>query len=199
MTLFDECRYQACRVYIHFSHLFYNYGLLMFLSILKKIERYFEEYIACACIVTVSACVILQVILRYAFNTGLSWTEELASFAMVWAVYMGASLGIRERYHVRILAFVVLLPKKISTLFIALGDVILLLFCFFMITVGYEYLTLLWQQPSYSPSLNISIFWPHSIVVLGYILISLRILQIYINWFNSNKDFAPGLPDEYRK
>ncbi|MGR0278870.1 TRAP transporter small permease [Marinomonas dokdonensis] len=169
----------------------------MFLFLSRKFDKHFEEYVASFCIAVISICVISQVVLRYVFGTGLTWTEEVSSISMVWAVYMGASLGIRERYHVRILAFVMLFPKKISLIFIILGDVVLLSFCIFMIVAGYDYLYLLWSQPSYTPSLKIDLFWPHSIVVFGYILIIFRLLQLYCKWFFSDRKIAPGMPEEY--
>ena len=81
----------------------------MKIPILTLLDRHFEEAIACLCLATVAVCVIMLVFLRYVFNTGLIWTLELSSFAMVWCVSMGASLAIRERYHVRILVGVSLI------------------------------------------------------------------------------------------
>ena len=72
-------------------------------TIIKLLESKFEEIFACLALVIISLCVISQVISRYVFNFGITWTEELAGFAMPWAIYMGAALGVRERFHIRIL------------------------------------------------------------------------------------------------
>jgi len=166
--------------------------------IFTLLERHFEEAFACLCFSIVAVCVMLQVILRYVFNTGLIWTEELSSFAMVWGVYMGASLAIRERYHVRILVGVVALPRLIGLPLILVGDFLLLVFCIFMMFIGAEYLTMLWQHPTISPALNINQFWPHSIVVIAYLLIALRVMQIYVGWFREGRLDLPGMPTEFQ-
>ena len=79
---------------------------------LKWLERNFEELICCTCLSVIAVAVFAQVIARYVFEIALHWTEETASIAMVWAVYMGASLCVRERFHIRILVGVQALPTR---------------------------------------------------------------------------------------
>jgi TRAP-type transport system small permease protein len=42
-----------------------------------------------------------QVLLRYAFNITLSWSEELSLGLFTWTVLLMAALGVREGFHVR--------------------------------------------------------------------------------------------------
>ena len=167
-------------------------------SFFRLLDRHFEEAIACACIAAVACFVFLQVILRYAFNTALVWTEELSGFAMVWTVYMGASLAVRERFHVRIMAGVVALPRPVALPLVILADLMWLGFNLFMIGVGLDYLAVLRERTSTSPALNIDMLWPESIVVIGYVLMTLRLLQIYVRWWRSGREELPGLSAEYQ-
>ncbi|MBU1361839.1 MAG: TRAP transporter small permease [Gammaproteobacteria bacterium] len=165
---------------------------------LRWLDRHFEEFVACTCIAAVACFVFLQVILRYVFNSALVWTEELSGFAMVWTVYMGASLAVRERFHVRIMAGVVALPRRLAIALVVLADLAWLGFNLFMIQVGLEYLAVLRERPSASPSLGIDMLWPESIVVIGYVLMTLRLLQIYVRWWLSDRKELPGLSAEYQ-
>jgi len=47
-------------------------------------------------------CLVLQIVARYLFNAPLSWTEEAAVFLFVWTMLLLASVGVRERFHVRL-------------------------------------------------------------------------------------------------
>lgn len=165
---------------------------------LRWLERHFEEAIACGCITAVACFVFLQVILRYAFNTALSWTEELSGIAMVWAVYMGAALAVRERFHIRIMAGVVALPRPLALALVLLADAVWLAFNLFMIRVSVDYLRLLWAKPSTSPSLGINMFWPETIVLIGFVLMTLRLLQIYWRWLAEGRRELPGVSPEYQ-
>ena len=53
----------------------------------------------------------LQVVLRYAFNITLSWSEELSLGLFTWTVLLMAALGVREGSHVRMSLLIQRLPK----------------------------------------------------------------------------------------
>ena len=51
-----------------------------------------------------------QVLLRYAFNITLSWSEELSLGLFTWTVLLMAALGVREGFHVRMSLLIQRLP-----------------------------------------------------------------------------------------
>jgi C4-dicarboxylate transporter DctM subunit len=69
---------------------------------LSKLDRYFEEVICTICLTVLVGSVLLQVILRYVFSTAAVWAEETAVYGMIFAVYLGATMAVRERAHLRI-------------------------------------------------------------------------------------------------
>lgn len=163
-----------------------------FKKVFNFFESKFEEIFACFALVIISLCVIFQVISRYVFNFGITWTEELAGFAMPWAIYMGAALGVRERFHIRILVGVRSLPMMAQYLIIFIGDFLWLAFNIFMIKYGIDYLKLMWEFPVISQTLSISNFWPETIIVIAYSLMLLRLVQIYVKWFRDGRKGLPG-------
>ncbi|MGE0315183.1 MAG: TRAP transporter small permease [Lautropia sp.] len=167
-------------------------------SALRLLDRHLEEGIACACIGAIACFVFLQVILRYGFGTALTWTEELSGFAMAWAVYMGAALAVRERFHIRIMAGVVALPRPAALALVILADLVWLAYNLFMIKVCIDYLGVLWTRPSSSPSLGIDMFWPETVVLIGYVLMTLRLVQIYWRWHAAARTELPGVSAEYQ-
>lgn len=169
----------------------------MIARIARQVERHFEEAICCFALSLVAVCVFLQVIMRYLFNTALHWSEEVAAFGMVWAVYMGAALCIRERFHIRIMAGVMTLPKPIAKAVILIADALCSLYCAFMIVVSVEYLGVLARFTSRTPSLGIDEFYPQSILVIGYVLILARLIQIYVIWIRNGAHGMPGMRPEH--
>ena len=163
---------------------------------LKWLERNFEEIICCTCLITIAVCVFAQVVARYVFSTALHWSEEVASMAMVWAVYMGASLCVRERFHIRILVGVKSLPTGMGRWVIFIADFLWAFFCIFMIRVSWDYLIVFWKFTSRSPSLGIDQVYPQSILLIGYSLMLIRLIQLYINWYREGGHGLPGMLDE---
>lgn len=166
------------------------------MAALKWIERHLEELICCSCLVIIAVSVFSQVVARYLFEIALHWTEEVAAISMVWAVYTGASLCVRERFHIRILVAVSALPVRWGRYVIFLADGLWALFCIFMLNVSWDYLTVLWKYPSRSPSLGINEFYPQTILFIGYSLMLIRLVQTYISWHRDGADGLPGMLDE---
>ncbi|MCY4304451.1 MAG: TRAP transporter small permease [Aestuariivita sp.] len=164
--------------------------------VLKWLERYFEELICCVCISIIAIAVFSQVVARYIFEIALHWTEETAAICMVWAVYMGASLCVRERFHIRIMIAVQALPIRFGKIIIITADLFWAFFCLLMIRVGWDYLFVFWRFTETSPSLGINQFYPQTILVIGYILILLRLIQTYFLWHRNGRSGLPGLLEE---
>lgn len=166
------------------------------MRLLKWLERHIEELICCSCLVVIAVAVFAQVVARYVFEIALHWTEEASSIAMVWAVYTGASLCVRERFHIRILVAVQSLPPRMGRFVIFIADGFWAFFCLFMIRVSWEYLGVLWKYTTRSPSLGIDQFYPQSILVIGYTLMLLRLIQTYAHWWSDGAKGLPGMLEE---
>lgn len=163
---------------------------------IRWLERHFEELICCVCLVVISCCVFAQVVSRYVFSTALQWTEEVAAMSMVWAVYMGAAFCVRERFHIRIMVGVKALPQRFGRYVIFVADIAWAFFCIFMLKVSWDFLAVAWKFPSISPSLGINQFYPQSILFIGYALMLIRLIQLYVNWMREGGEGLPGMLDE---
>ena len=73
---------------------------------------------------------------RYALNAPLSWTEQVCRIFFVWMTFLGAAVLYRERLHVAIDMFVLMLPRpaRIAVLWIVEG--LILVFNLVLLTYG---------------------------------------------------------------
>lgn len=60
--------------------------------------------------------VLTQVIGRYVFNFSIASATEIATFAQIWMVLLGAGYAMRERLHVSIETLVEMLPPLVQRL-----------------------------------------------------------------------------------
>ena len=61
--------------------------------------------------VVMCACLTIQISGRYLFERSFFWAEEIARYAMVWIVFLGAVAATYRHAHTRIEFFAGLLPK----------------------------------------------------------------------------------------
>lgn len=60
--------------------------------------------------------VFVNVAMRYALNTGLTWSEEIAVNLFVWVIFLGAILAGLEGLHIKVDLLTNKLPKKLQKL-----------------------------------------------------------------------------------
>lgn len=65
------------------------------------LRRYCQalEVAMVACLATMVLLVFGNVVLRYAFNSGISVSEELSRWLFVWLTFLGAIVALREHVH----------------------------------------------------------------------------------------------------
>ena len=73
----------------------------------------------------------INVVLRYVFDSGIIWAEEMTRYTMLWTVFVGAGVVTREGTHVSMEAFFNLWPAK----FQRIGFLAINLFCIATIAV----------------------------------------------------------------
>jgi TRAP-type C4-dicarboxylate transport system permease small subunit len=158
--------------------------------------RPFEEWAACGLVAVISICVCLQVFSRYVLNIGLVWTEDVAMFAMTWAVYFGAAMAVHEKFHVRMMAAVMVLPYRAAWIVTFLSDLVFAAFLVFMMIYGWEYLELLWRQQTIIASLRIDGKWFQTVIVIGNGLMLYRLIEAYLHWWRGDRTGFPTVENE---
>jgi TRAP-type transport system small permease protein len=85
------------------------------------------EAVLVALLAGMVAMVFTNVVLRYGFNTGINFSEEMSRYFFVWLTFIGAVLTFREHGHIGVETFVRLLGPRGRVVCIALTNAIILL------------------------------------------------------------------------
>jgi C4-dicarboxylate transporter, DctQ subunit len=155
------------------------------------VEQRFEEVVCSFCLALMASCVMLQVVLRYFFSAASAWAEEIAVYSMVFAVYLGASMAIRERAHIRIVFGVMALPRSLAVASIVLADLLWFGFLLLMIWQSSIYMELLFEMTFISPGLGIEQKWFQIVVPFSLVLMVLRMIQVYYRWLSGDEKGPP--------
>jgi len=66
-------------------------------------------------IVAMLLLVFANVVLRYVFNSGIYWSEEVALLLMVWTAFIAMAIGVEKSMHISISIFYNKFPKWLKT------------------------------------------------------------------------------------
>lgn len=84
-----------------------------------------EDLVAAFFISITTILVVINIVLRYVFNSGLVWSEEVATGCFVWSVFIGAVAVFKHRGHVGVDIIVKRMPQGMQKAIGLITDVIL--------------------------------------------------------------------------
>ena len=117
-----------------------------------------------------TAIIVLQVFYRYVLSSSLSWSEESARYIFIWIVMLGASMGVKEGFHVSVTILKERLPGRIKGGVDMLFAFIMGIMAAAMVVYGWDIANTVAIQ--HSPAMRISMFWVYlSIPVSGLLII----------------------------
>ncbi|KAA0971186.1 TRAP transporter small permease [Aureimonas fodinaquatilis] len=148
------------------------------IAIVRRISAYanwITEWLLVPIVLFFAGLLIVSVFSRYVFQLPIVSATELTRLAFVWATFLGISAGVKRGVHVRVVAFVSLLPKLVRGLTVYLVHGSFLVFGMLMIWQGWS-LTLR-MIPTTFPTLGISQAWLYAVLPVAGALMSLHALS----------------------
>lgn len=151
-------------------------GLARFTDVLDR----FEKGAVTILLGTMTVVVFLQVFFRFVIKGSLPWSEELARYVMIWAVFFGASMGAKTGAHIGVEAFVNLFSRSIRKKMIVVSAIFTQLFCILVFLLSLQVVMKIYQMGQVSPAMEVPMFWAYLAVPVGAVLMSVRFLQAAI-------------------
>jgi TRAP-type C4-dicarboxylate transport system permease small subunit len=159
----------------------------------KTINLFFKalEILLIVLLSVMAIMVFTNVVLRYAFNSGMSVSEELSRYFFVWLSFIGAVVAFREHGHLGVESVVAMFGRTGRLVCMVLSNIIILA-CSMIFFWG------TWQQFDINASMTapvtgISMIWVYGIGLFsgaGLSLIALERLFRYLTGRVTDEDIS---------
>lgn len=140
---------------------------------LKKFYNDLEAHLLVISLIFTVLLIFVQVILRYVFNSSLSWAEELARYIFIWQIWLGTSVAQRDHAHVRIELFKAGRKKQIVNL---IADAVWLLFCLILIKYGAELVFSIHRRNLVSAAMKLPMYLVYLSLPVSQAAVAVRII-----------------------
>lgn len=107
---------------------------------IENIMTKFLNVIGILIIIEFTVIIFFQVILRYFFNTTLSWGYEITTLSLVYLTFIGVALSSVDDSHIRITFLHELLPKKAVNILDLIVDILCIFFIVFVSLKSLEFI-----------------------------------------------------------
>lgn len=151
---------------------------------LKRIYTHFDEhvetYLSSVTLILFSVLVVAQVIMRYILGSPMTWSEEIARFALVWFVYTSASYAVRYQRHVKFNVLVKLVGKRVPIAERIIQIFVFIIWLAFLLIVLWLSIQMVINQygtGQVSAAARIPMYLVYLGLPLGLALMSFRVIQ----------------------
>ncbi len=122
-----------------------------------------EQGLGVALILLMVVAITVQVFTRYALGRPIAWVEESATYAFIWVVFVGASLGLKRGRHIVIATFGSHLPPHIAGAMRMLVWMLVLIMLVVMIVQGMKVMGIEGRSTTISLPIELPRSWFYSL------------------------------------
>src|SRR3984885_9590280 len=136
------------------------------------------KFVIALCLAVMVVLVFGNVVLRYVFNSGITVSEELSRWLMVWLTFLGAIVALREHAHLRVDTLVRALPPAGKRICFVLSYGLMLYANALLLEGSWKQTIITWNDSAPASGLPVGLFYLSGIV-FG---VSATVILLYDLW-----------------
>lgn len=156
--------------------------------ILNWLDR-FESAISSIALWGLIIVCFLQVVMRYIFNSALSWPEEVMRYLIICLVFIGVSSVMKINGHLKVEVITLLLPKKVVLILNMFSSFIVTLFLLYTVWIGIEMTMLVKEIEQSAQSFDFPLWISWLPIPIGFSLSIIQLIRCqYKTWQDYKKE-----------
>ena len=134
-----------------------------------------EEAVICILLVAITLLVFADVVMRFGFNAGFMWSQELTLHMSAWFVLFGTSYGLKAGSHIGMDAFVKLFSFNSRRLLSGIGAILALIYCYLVLYGSWFYLAKMKKIGLTMEDLPIPVWLANGMLFVGFVFLTVRL------------------------
>ncbi len=153
-----------------------------------------EEYVLFLMVLQMGLSVFVQVIMRYVFQSAITWLDELVHIEVIFLTFFGASLGIKYGAHISVDALKKhMIKEPYGSLIEAFDHIVVAAYTTAMVYFGMGLISAMMKRPHYTPTLRIP---KHELYFVVCVALALIALRSCVGFWRAVKTLLSGFPRE---
>lgn len=148
------------------------------MKILRWIDKHFEHVILALLLIILTILSFSNVISRYVFRNGLSWSDEVCKYALVLSGFFSVPCWIRNNTGIRVDALTDIFPEKVQEVLLYITDIVMIIFLGFMTKGAADLVKVCLSVNQKSPALQIPMAYLYGLVTFAFMLSIFRYVQM---------------------
>lgn len=136
------------------------------------------KYIVSVMFIALAVLVFFQVITRFVIDYPLAWSEEISKYLMIYIVFFGSALAVKDRQHIAIDFLTEIVSpankRKLN------GLILIICSIFFVILTYFGFVLTFTVLDQATPTLRFSIAWAYAAIPVGSLFMLLNAIYSFI-------------------
>ena len=147
-----------------------------------------EDGLCALALGSVSLIIFGQVLSRYFFNYTPDWSEELSRYLIVWTIFIGTAIGVRNNIHIGVDALLRLMPHSFKLAMEVMLNVIGIAVSLVLIWLSIEFIRETMEYEQVSPSMQIPMAVPYLAMPVGLAFAVIHFIHDIVKLFTTHEE-----------
>jgi C4-dicarboxylate transporter DctQ subunit len=153
-----------------------------------KLLKRLDEWLIATLLAAMTLLTFAQVVMRYVFNSGFTWAQELTSILFAFMIFIGISYGVRVGAHIGVDALIKIFTPKVRRIVSFIAVLFCMLYAGMVIYGSFQYVMKMRKVGIELEDLPIQIWIVRAILPIGFTLLALRFLPVLYNLISGKSD-----------
>ena len=156
----------------------------------KFLQKYdkFEEYLLIGSLVFNVLLIFSHIFMRTHFNYSLSWTEELSRYIFIWQTWLGTSIALKYKQHIRVEILINIFKKAKNKKILEISvNLIWIAFSIFLLYAGTLLCKSMIARNVLSSGMRIPLVFVYSCLPISSLIVLIRLINDSINLIKREK------------
>ncbi|SDI83515.1 TRAP transporter small permease [Propionivibrio dicarboxylicus] len=153
------------------------------------VDGYFRllKFLVFLCLASMVVLVFGNVVLRYVFSSGITFSEEFSRWLFVWLTFFGAIIAMRDHAHLGMDSVVSRLPVWGKKLCYVVSHLLMLLCCVMLLKGGWVQTVINMETEAAATGLPVSLFYG-IILIFGVSAMAILLYDLYMMLSGQTRD-----------
>ena len=156
----------------------------------KFLQKYdkFEEYLLIGSLVFNVLLIFSQIFMRTLFNYSLSWTEELSRYIFIWQTWLGTSIALKYKQHIRVEILINIFKKAKNKKILEISvNLIWIAFSIFLLYAGTLLCKSMIARNVLSSGMRIPLVFIYSCLPISSLIVLIRLIDNTVDLIKKEK------------
>ena len=150
------------------------------MKLLKWLDENLEEVVMIIFLILLTCIMMVQVILRYFFQSPLSWAEEACRYCFVYSVMLATAYCIRKKKMLRVDVVINLFSPKVAKVLDLTAQLMAIIFCVIMLKPAWNVMASAHKIGNVSSGMELPIWILYTSAPVGFFLGIIRGVEVFL-------------------